>query len=123
MEEVSNKGISARSTAPDKKARSTAPDKKARNTAPAANARSTAPVQKVLQGRVVSNKMQKTIVVEIRQRKLHRLYKKYLTRSKKIKAHDEKNECGIGDTVRVVESRPLSRDKRWRLVEIVEKAK
>ena len=80
-------------------------------------------VVKVLQGRVVSNKMQKTIVVEIHQRKLHRLYKKYLTRSKKIKAHDEKNECGIGDTVRVVESRPLSRDKRWRLVEIVEKAK
>jgi small subunit ribosomal protein S17 len=80
-------------------------------------------VQKVLQGRVVSNKMQKTIVVEIHQRKLHRLYKKYLTRSKKIKAHDEKNECGIGDMVRVVESRPLSRDKRWRLVEIVEKAK
>ena len=80
-------------------------------------------VEKVLQGRVVSNKMQKTIVVEIQQRKLHRLYKKYLTRTKKIKAHDEKNECGIGDTVRVVESRPLSRDKRWRLVEIVEKAK
>ncbi|MGA2642417.1 MAG: 30S ribosomal protein S17 [Spirochaetia bacterium] len=80
-------------------------------------------VQKVLQGRVVSNKMQKTIVVEIQQRKLHRLYKKYLTRTKRIKAHDEKNECGIGDTVRVVESRPLSREKRWRLVEIVEKAK
>jgi small subunit ribosomal protein S17 len=80
-------------------------------------------VQKVLQGRVVSNKMQKTIVVEIRQRKLHHLYKKYLTRTKKIKAHDEKNECGIGDTVRVAESRPLSRQKRWRLVEIVEKAK
>ncbi len=81
------------------------------------------PVEKVLQGRVVSNKMQKTIVVEIQQRKLHRLYKKYLTRTKKIKAHDEKNECGIGDTVRVVESRPLSREKRWRLLEIVEKAK
>ena len=80
-------------------------------------------VEKVLQGRVVSNKMQKTIVVEIHQRKLHRLYKKYLTRTKKIKAHDEKNECGIGDTVRVVETRPLSREKRWRLVEIVEKAK
>jgi len=80
-------------------------------------------VEKVLQGRVVSNKMQKTIVVEIHQRKLHRLYKKYLTRTTKIKAHDEKNECGIGDTVRVVESRPLSRQKHWRLVEIVEKAK
>jgi len=80
-------------------------------------------VEKVLQGRVVSNKMQKTIVVEIQQRKLHRLYKKYLSRSMKIKAHDEKNECGIGDTVRVVETRPLSKDKRWRLIEIVEKAK
>jgi len=80
-------------------------------------------VEKVLQGIVVSNKMQKTIVVEIRQRKLHRLYKKYLMRTKRIKAHDEKNECGIGDTVRVVESRPLSREKRWRLLSIVEKAK
>jgi small subunit ribosomal protein S17 len=92
-------------------------------TARAENAQDTARVQKVLQGRVVSNKMQKTIVVEIHQRKLHRLYKKYLTRTKKIKAHDEKNECGIGDTVRVVESRPLSKEKRWRLLEIVEKAK
>jgi len=80
-------------------------------------------VEKILQGVVVSNKMQKTIVVEIRQRKLHRLYKKYLMRTKRIKAHDEKNECGIGDTVRVVESRPLSREKRWRLLSIVEKAK
>ena len=80
-------------------------------------------VQKVLQGLVVSNKMQKTIVVEIHQRMLHRLYKKYLTRTKRIKAHDETNACGIGDTVRVVESRPLSREKRWRLLEIVEKAK
>ena len=80
-------------------------------------------VEKVLQGLVVSNKMQKTIVVEIHQRKLHRLYKKYLTRTKKIKAHDEKNESGIGDTVRVVETRPLSREKRWRLLSIVEKAK
>ena len=82
-----------------------------------------AKVQKVLQGRVVSNKMQKTIVVEVVQRKLHRLYKKYLTRTKRLKAHDEANACGIGDTVRVVESRPLSKDKRWRLLEIVEKAK
>lgn len=95
----------------------------AANKTPAGNARDTAPVQKVLQGRVVSNKMQKTIVVEIHQRKLHPLYKKYLTRSKRIKAHDEKNECGIGDTVRVVESRPLSKEKRWRLLQIVEKAK
>jgi small subunit ribosomal protein S17 len=98
-------------------------------TAPAGNARDTAlvgkpdAVKKVLQGKVVSNKMQKTIVVEIHQRKLHPLYKKYLTRTKRIKAHDEKNECGIGDTVRVVESRPLSKEKRWRLLQIVEKAK
>jgi small subunit ribosomal protein S17 len=104
-------------------AREAAPVKNARNTVPVKNARNTVPVKKILQGRVVSNKMQKTIVVEIHHRKLHRLYKKYLTRTKKIKAHDEKNECGIGDTVRVVESRPLSKDKRWRLVEIVEKAK
>jgi len=80
-------------------------------------------VEKILQGIVVSNKMQKTIVVEIRQRKLHRLYKKYVSRTKKIKAHDEKNECGIGDTVRVVQSRPLSKEKRWRLLSVVEKAK
>jgi small subunit ribosomal protein S17 len=95
----------------------------ASTTEKAESAQVTARVQKVLLGRVVSNKMQKTIVVEIQQRKLHRLYKKYLSRTKKIKAHDEKNECGIGDTVRVVESRPLSREKRWRLLEIVEKAK
>ena len=80
-------------------------------------------VEKVFQGRVVSNKMQKTIVVEVVQRKLHRLYKKYLTRTKRLKAHDESNTCNIGDTVRVVESRPLSKEKRWRLLEIVEKAK
>ena len=75
------------------------------------------------QGIVVSDKMAKTIVVEIRMRKLHPLYKKYVNRSKKIKAHDETNQAHIGDTVRVVESRPLSRDKRWRLAEIVERAK
>ncbi len=79
--------------------------------------------KQVLQGVVVSDKMQKTIVVEIVMRKLHPLYKKYLTRSKKVKAHDETNDAKIGDTVRVVETRPLSRDKRWRLVEIVERAK
>ncbi len=100
----------------------TGTNKSTRETAPADAARA-AGVRKVLQGRVVSNKMQKTIVVEIQQRKLHRLYKKYLSRTKKIKAHDEKNECGIGDTVRVVDSRPLSKEKRWRLLEIVEKAK
>ncbi len=76
-----------------------------------------------LQGVVVSDKMEKTIVVELRTRKLHPLYKKYVNKSKKIKAHDEKGEAKIGDTVRVVESRPLSRDKRWRLVEIIARAK
>jgi len=80
-------------------------------------------VVKVLQGRVVSNKMQKTIVIEMTQRTLHGLYKKYLTRTKRLKVHDETNACGVGDTVRVVETRPLSKDKRWRLLEIVEKAK
>jgi len=79
--------------------------------------------KQVLQGVVVSDKMDKTIVVEIMMRKLHPLYKKYLTRSKKVRAHDEKNDAKVGDTVRVVETRPLSRDKRWRLSEIVERAK
>ena len=78
--------------------------------------------RKVLSGNVVSNKMDKTIVVSFNRRKLHSLYKKYVTVTKRIKAHDEKNECQIGDKVRVIESRPLSRDKRWRLLEIVEKA-
>jgi small subunit ribosomal protein S17 len=77
----------------------------------------------VLQGIVTSDKMDKTIVVEIMMRKLHPLYKKYVTRSKKVKAHDETNDAHIGDTVRVEECRPLSRDKRWRLIEIVERAK
>ena len=79
--------------------------------------------KQTLQGVVVSDKMEKTIVVEITMRKLHPLYKKYVTKSKRIKAHDEGNEAHTGDTVRVVETRPLSRDKRWRLAEIVEKAK
>ncbi len=77
----------------------------------------------VLQGVVVSDKMDKTIVVEIMMRKLHPLYKKYVTRSKRVKAHDEKNDAHIGDTVRVEECRPFSRDKRWRLIEVVERAK
>jgi small subunit ribosomal protein S17 len=74
-------------------------------------------------GTVTSDKMDKTIVVAITTRKLHPLYKKYVKSTKKVKAHDEKNDAHTGDTVRVVESRPLSRDKRWRLVEIVERAK
>jgi small subunit ribosomal protein S17 len=80
-------------------------------------------IRKVLTGRVVSNKMAKTIVVEIQTRRLHPLYKKYVKRTKRIKAHDEANTCGIGDLVRVTDCRPLSREKRWRLVEVVERAK
>ncbi len=79
--------------------------------------------KKVLTGQVVSDKMDKTIVVAVTRRKMHQLYKKYLTQTKKLKAHDEKNEAKFGDTVRVVESRPLSKEKRWRLVEILERAK
>ena len=74
-------------------------------------------------GVVVSDKMDKTITVEIRNRVKHPLYGKIMNRSEKFKAHDEQSEAGIGDTVRIMETRPLSKDKRWRLVEIVEKAK
>ncbi len=74
-------------------------------------------------GKVISDKMDKTIVVAIAERVQHPLYKKIVNRTYKLKAHDENNEAGIGDTVRVMETRPLSKDKRWRLVEIVEKAK
>ena len=74
-------------------------------------------------GVVVSDKMDKTITVEIRNRVKHPLYGKIMNRTEKFKAHDEQNEAGIGDTVRIMETRPQSKDKRWRLVEIVEKAK
>ena len=74
-------------------------------------------------GQVVSDKMDKTIVVAIEDSVRHPLYKKTLKRTLKLKAHDENNECGIGDTVEVMETRPLSKDKRWRLVSIIEKAK
>lgn len=74
-------------------------------------------------GQVVSDKMDKTIVVAIEDSVQHPLYKKILKRTYKLKAHDENNECGIGDTVEVMETRPLSKDKRWRLVRIIEKAK
>ena len=74
-------------------------------------------------GIVVSDKMDKTIVVAVKTKVLHPLYGKTVNRTTKFKAHDEKNECGIGDTVRIMETRTLSKDKRWRLVEIVEKAK
>ena len=74
-------------------------------------------------GRVVSNKMDKTVVVAIADSVKHPLYKKVIKRIVKLKAHDENNECSIGDRVRVMETRPLSKEKRWRLVEIIEKAK
>ncbi len=80
-------------------------------------------MRKTRTGIVVSDKMDKTIVVKLSTRVKHPLYSKYINKTTKIKAHDENNECGIGDTVRVMETRPLSREKRWRLVEIIEKAK
>ena len=79
--------------------------------------------RKTRTGVVVSDKMDKTIVVEVRTRVRHPLYGKIMNQTTKLKAHDGNNECGIGDTVRVMETRPLSKDKRWRLVEIIEKAK
>lgn len=80
-------------------------------------------MRKTRVGVVVSDKMDKTITIAVKYRVRHPLYGKIMNRTTKIKAHDEKNECGIGDTVRVMETRPLSHDKRWRLVEIIEKAK
>ena len=74
-------------------------------------------------GKVVSDKMDKTVVVIVEDRVAHKTYKKIIGRTYRLKAHYENNECGVGDIVRVMESRPLSKDKRWRVVEIVEKAK
>ena len=74
-------------------------------------------------GKVVSDKMDKTIVVALEDRVKHPLYKKIVKSTYKLKAHDENNECGIGDKVQVMETRPLSKDKRWRLVKVIEKAK
>ncbi len=74
-------------------------------------------------GKVVSDKMDKTIVVIVEDRVAHPIYKKIIKKTYRLKAHDENNECGIGDRVKVMETRPLSKDKRWRLVEIIEKAK
>ncbi|MBO5639830.1 MAG: 30S ribosomal protein S17 [Oscillospiraceae bacterium] len=74
-------------------------------------------------GKVVSDKMDKTVVVIVEDRVAHKTYKKIIGRTYRLKAHDENNECGVGDIVRVMETRPLSHDKRWRVVEIVEKAK
>ncbi len=74
-------------------------------------------------GVVVSDKMDKTIVVEVRTKKLHKLYKKYVSTSKKYKAHDEENTANMGDTVRIIECRPISKEKTWRLVEVLERVK
>ena len=79
--------------------------------------------RKVRVGKVVSDKMDKTVVVIVEDRVAHKTYKKIIGRTYRLKAHDENNECHVGDIVRVMETRPLSKDKRWRVVEIVEKAK
>jgi small subunit ribosomal protein S17 len=79
--------------------------------------------RKVRTGKVVSNKMHKSIIVAIERRVAHPLYKKYFKQTTKFYAHDEKNEAGVGDTVKIMETRPLSKTKRWRLVEIVAKAR
>ena len=79
--------------------------------------------RKTMIGQVVSDKMDKTIVVAVEDSYQHPLYKKTMKRTYKLKAHDENNECGIGDTVEVMETRPLSKDKRWRLIRVIEKAK
>ena len=79
-------------------------------------------LRKVMIGTVTSNKMDKTIVVSVETSVKHPLYGKFVKRTYKLKAHDEKNECQIGDKVKVMETRPLSKDKRWRLVEVMEKA-
>jgi small subunit ribosomal protein S17 len=79
--------------------------------------------RKVMRGRVVSEANDKSIVVEVETRKQHPLFKKMVKRSKRFMAHDEANECRVGDTVRIIETRPLSKRKRWRLVEVLERAK
>ena len=80
-------------------------------------------LRKTRVGKVVSNKMDKTVVVSIQDNVRHPLYKKIIKRTVKLKAHDEENSCNIGDTVKVMETRPLSKDKRWRVAEIIERAK
>jgi small subunit ribosomal protein S17 len=79
--------------------------------------------RKIRVGKVVSNKMKKSIVVTVERRVPHPIYRKYFKRTSRLMAHDEKNEAGVGDTVKIMETRPMSKSKRWRLVEIVEKAK
>ena len=80
-------------------------------------------LRKVRTGRVVSNKMEKSCVVAVERKVKHPKYGKFMKKTTKLMVHDENNECGIGDTIRVMETRPLSKNKRWRLVEIIEKAK
>ena len=79
-------------------------------------------LRKVMIGKVVSDKMDKTVVIAVETSVRHKIYNKIVKRTYKLKAHDEENECKIGDTVKVMETRPLSRDKRWRVVEVLEKA-
>jgi small subunit ribosomal protein S17 len=81
------------------------------------------PYRKLREGLVVSDKMEKTVVVSVEDRVKHGLYGKVLRRTSKLKAHDEENQCGVGDRVRIQETRPLSATKRWRIVEVLEKAK
>ena len=80
-------------------------------------------MRKTLIGKVVSDKMDKTVVIAVEDSVKHKLYSKVIKRTYKLKAHDELNACGVGDRVKVMETRPLSKDKRWRVVEIIEKAK
>ena len=80
-------------------------------------------MRKTLIGKVVSDKMDKTVVIAVEDSVKHKLYSKVIKRTYKLKAHDEQNACGVGDRVKVLETRPLSKEKRWRVVEIVEKAK
>ena len=79
--------------------------------------------RKIRLGTVIADKMNKTIIVQVGTSKAHRLYRKTVQRRTKFKVHDEKNECGVGDLVRITETRPISKEKRWRVLEIVEKAK
>jgi len=79
-------------------------------------------LRKVRQGRVVSDKMDKTVVVAVESRVRHPLYQRTIRQTKKFKAHDEENSCRVGDTVRIMETRPLSKEKRWRVIEILERA-
>ncbi len=80
-------------------------------------------IKKVREGTVLSDKMDKTVVVAVGRLKKHQLYKKYIRRTKNYKVHDEKNECKVGDTIRFIDTRPISKDKKWKMVEIIEKAK